>query len=255
MADFAVAAGILDAGVGAILDALAAGGLADDTLVVCTTDHGPPFPGMKCNLTDGGLGVLLIARGPGGFTGGRVVDALVSQIDLFPTLCDLLGLARPAWLQGTSLLPLVRGEAEEVNEAIFGEVTYHALYTPQRCIRTRRWKYVRRFLAHPEPARGVIGNTDDGPSKRLWLRHGWAARPYAREELYDLVFDPHEGRNLAGDPAHAAVLAGLDDRLARWMRDTGDPLLHGPVPLPPAYGERLNPDGFRKGLGVPRVAG
>ncbi len=98
----------LDHAVGDVLDGLDRHGLADSTLVICTTDHGPAFPGMKCNLTDLGTGVLLILRGPGGFSGGRVIDALVSQIDLYPTLCGLLGIERPAWLQGVSLLPLAR---------------------------------------------------------------------------------------------------------------------------------------------------
>ena len=81
---------------------------------------------MKCHLTDHGMGVMLILRGPGGFAGGRVVDALVSQIDLFPTICELVGAAPPEWLEGRSLMPLARGEAEEINDEVFGEVNYHA---------------------------------------------------------------------------------------------------------------------------------
>src|SRR5947207_12788544 len=99
-------------GIGAVLDAVYANGLADNTLVICTTDHGIAFPRMKGNLTDHGIGVMLIMRGPGGFTGGKVYDALVSHIDIFPTICDLLRIDRPRWLQGVSLLPLVQAEAE-----------------------------------------------------------------------------------------------------------------------------------------------
>ncbi|MGH3147099.1 MAG: sulfatase/phosphatase domain-containing protein, partial [Rubrobacter sp.] len=58
-------------------------------------------------------------RGPGGFTGGRAVDALVSHIDLFPTVCDLAGAEKPPWLQGESLHPLVNGEVEDVREFHF----------------------------------------------------------------------------------------------------------------------------------------
>ena len=87
---------------------------------------------------------MLIMRGPGGFTGGRVLDSLVSHIDLFPTVCDLLD-SGARWLQGRSIMPLVRGEADEIHDAIFAEGTYHAAYEPQRGIRTRRWKYVHRF--------------------------------------------------------------------------------------------------------------
>jgi len=132
MAAFKASARILDQGMGAVLEALEAHGLAEDTLVICTTDHGLAFPGMKCKLTDHGIGVMLILRGSGGFTGGRVCDAMVSQVDLFPTLCELLEIERPAWLQGRSMMPLIRGETKQIHDEIFAEVTYHAAYEPQR---------------------------------------------------------------------------------------------------------------------------
>lgn len=229
MAAFKASAHALDAGVGTVLAALAAHGLAGDTLVIYTTDHGIAFPGMKCTLTDAGIGVSLVARGPGGFAGGRVCDALVSQIDLFPTICELLALPRPPWLRGVSLLPLVHGEVEEVRDEVFAEVSFHAAYEPQRAVRTARWKYIRRFDAPPRPGT----NCDGGPSKDLWLRHGWSSRLYAPEQLYDLVFDPHEGHNLIDDPAAGAPLAELRRRLDRWMQATDDPLLRGAVPAPP----------------------
>ena len=94
-------------------------GLAENTLVICTTDHGLAFPRMKCHLSDHGIGIMLIVRGPGGFDGGQVVDGLVSQIDLFPTICELAGIEAPAWLQGNSMLPLVNSEAEDIRDAIF----------------------------------------------------------------------------------------------------------------------------------------
>jgi len=240
MAAFTASARVLDQGTGAILDALEAAGLAENTLVIYTTDHGIAFPGMKCNLTDGGTGIALIMRGPGGFAGGKVCDALVSHLDIFPTLCDLLEIDRPAWLQGESLLPLVRGEAEEVREAVFAEINYHAAYEPQRSVRTRRLKYIRRFDGRTTP---VLPNCDDGPSKDLWLEHGWRDRPVDEEQLFDLLFDPHEARNLAGDPAAAGALAEMRARLDCWMRDTDDPLLRGPVPAPPGALAN-NPDGL-----------
>ena len=239
MAGFIVRARRIDELMGAVLDALAAAGLADETLVICTTDHGIAFPAMKCNLTDHGTGVMLILRGPGGFDGGRALDALVSQVDLFPTVCDLLGVRRPVWLTGCSLLPLVRGEADEVRDAVFTEVTYHAAYEPQRAARTRRWKYIRRYGDRSGP---VLPNCDDSPTKDLWMRHGWPARLAEPQQLYDLLFDPHEAHNLARDPACAAVLAEMSGRLDRWMAETADPLLAGPVPATPG-GVVNDPDG------------
>ena len=241
MACFKASCRELDDGFGIVLDALDASGLAENTLVICTTDHGIAFPHMKCYLTDHGIGVFLILRGPGGFVGGKVCDALVSHVDLFPTICDLLGIERPAWLQGTSLLPLVRGEAEEVNDAVFAEVTYHAAYEPMRCIRTRRFKYIRRF--GERAAKVILPNCDDSVSKDLWLDHGWRERPVAPEQLYDLIFDPHEAHNLVDDPNYADTLADLRARLDAHMQETSDPILQGDVPAPP--GAKVNdPDGL-----------
>ncbi len=229
MARFKASARTLDAKMGEVFAALERAGLAENTLVICTTDHGIAFPRMKCNLTEGGIGVMLIMRGPGGFTGGRVIDGLVSQIDVFPTLCDLLSIDPPGWLQGVSLMPMIRGDTETVRDEIFAEVNYHAAYEPMRCIRTSRWSYIRRFDGRTRP---VLPNCDDGLSKTLWMEHGWADIPPDEEALYDLIFDPHEAHNLAGDSRVAAVLADLRTRLDTWMHETDDPLLRGPVPAP-----------------------
>jgi len=235
-AAFKASARDYDRGVGVVLDALAESGLEENTLVILTTDHGIAFPRMKCNLQDSGIGVLLVVRGPGGFTGGKASDALVSHVDIFPTLCDLLEIDPPEWLEGRSLMPLVRGEVEEVNEEIFSEVTYHAAYEPMRCVRTKRWKYIRRF---GDRLRTSLPNCDDGPSKDLWLANGWGEREHDREELYDTVFDPNESRNLVGDARAADIHKEMRGRLDRWMQRTDDPLLRGePVPAPP--GVRVN---------------
>jgi arylsulfatase A-like enzyme len=229
MASFKQSARALDHGVGAVLSAIDELELSDDTIVIFTTDHGIPFPGAKATLTDRGLGVLLIIRGPYGFHGGRVNDALVSQIDIFPTICELIGIDVPDHVQGRSLVPAVRGEQRDVNEAVYGELTYHAAYDPQRAIRTRRHKYVRRWGDRDLP---VLPNIDDSPSKDVLLQHGYAEVPRPREELYDLLFDPNEAHNLADSPDHADVLAELRDRLETWMQTTDDPLLDGFVPAP-----------------------
>ena len=137
-------------------------------------------------------------------------------------------------------MPLIRGEATEVRQEIFAEVNYHAAYEPMRAIRTRRWKYIRRYDDRTRP---VLPNCDDSPSKSLWLEHGWAEIPPDREALYDLIFDPNEKENLASNPRAAEVLAEMRARLDAWMRSTDDPLLRGPVPAPP--GAIVNdPDGL-----------
>ena len=229
MAGFIESARRLDDGIGRVLAALDAAGLADNTLAIATTDHGVAFPCAKCNLTDHGTGVMLIMRGPGGFSGRRVLDGLVSQIDVFPTLCDWLGIDPPEWLEGRSMMPLVTGSADEINEEVFSEVNYHVAYEPMRSVRTRRWKYIHRFHDHPGP---VLCNCDASPSKEAWLEAGWRDRPQSAEQLFDLTFDPNETDNRIADPSCAAVAGQLRGRLEAWMRRTNDPLLSGPIPPP-----------------------
>ncbi len=238
MAGFRASARLLDRGVGMVLDALERNGLAENTLVISTTDHGIAFPRMKCNLTDAGWGVSLAMRGPAAsdFQGGKVCDAMVSHLDVFPTLCEVLQIEKPAWLEGVSLLPAVRGEKKEIHDEVFAEVNYHASYEPVRAVRTQRYKYIRRFAGR---ATAVLPNCDDGPSKDLWLEYGWKQRELAQEELYDLVFDPAEQNNLVADAKSAAALGEMRGRLAKWMARTNDPLLKGPVAAP--KGAKVNP--------------
>ncbi len=229
MAAFKASARSLDQGIGAVLNGLYEFGQAERTLIICTTDHGLAFPGAKATLFDRGTGVLLIMRGPGGFAGGKVYDAIVSHLDIYPTLCELAGAEKPGFLQGASLLPLVHDEVERIHDEVFTEVTFHAAYEPTRAVRTERWKYIRRFDDNPHT---VLANCDDSASKETLVRAGWAEQLIAQEQLYDLVLDPNEVRNLAEDPAHADVVGDLRARLTAWMEDTEDPLLEGPVPVP-----------------------
>jgi N-sulfoglucosamine sulfohydrolase len=234
MAGFKSSARSLDHGVGSVLNALHFAGVNDRTLILLTTDHGLAFPGSKATLYDRGTGVMLVLRGPG-FLGGKVIEEQVSQIDLYPTICELAELDPPGFLEGRSLLPMMRGEVASARDAVFTELTYHAAYEPQRAIRTPRWKYIRRFDDYPRP---VLANVDDSPSKAALLEYGWGERELPREELFDLMLDPEEMDNLAAHTAHEPVRAELADRLERHMRETEDPLLDGPVAAPP--GVRLN---------------
>ena len=108
MAGHHASARVMDQGVGQIMAALERAGLSDKTLIISTTDHGIAFPSMKCNLTDSGWGVSLILRGPGEIRGGVVCDSLISHLDVFPTICDFIGIEKPPWLEGKSFLPILR---------------------------------------------------------------------------------------------------------------------------------------------------
>jgi len=248
-ADLKAAVRQMDCQYGRVLDALYAAGLADDTYVFCFTDHGLQFPRNMTNLTDHGIGVYLVARGPNGFGGGKVVDGLVSLLDLAPTVYEAAGIPIPEFVQGRSLGPLARGEASQVHEAVYAEVNYHAAYEPMRCVRTDRYKYIRRYDGR---SKEVFPNVDDTPSKAYLLAQDWAAQPRHQEMLYDLVFDPDEASNLVESASLAPVLAEMRERLDTWMAETADPILAtGHVSAPP--GSRVNdPDG-RSPRETPRV--
>lgn len=224
MARFRTSAKVLDRKINHVLEALDRNNLRDNTLVICTTDHGIAFPFMKSTLSDHGIGVMLIMRGPGGFAGGKVVDSMVSHIDLFPTLCDLLEIPSPPWLEGKSILPMVMGKADAIRSEIFSEVTYHAAREPKRCIRTERWKYIRNFdlLSHP-----VLPNIDAGESKSFLLERGLNEFPIKEEELYDLIYDPSESNNLCTVEPYRDVLDDMRNRLDQWMVATDDVIIDG----------------------------
>ncbi len=229
MVRFKASARKLDKKIGAIMMALEKSGCAENTIVICTTDHGLPFPHMKCNLHDSGAGTLLIVRGPSGFSGGKVIDGMVSHLDIFPTLCELADVDKPGWLRGKSLLPLVKGEASELHEELFFEVNYHAAYNPMRAVRTKNFKYIRRFDDRDKP---ILVNCDNGESKSYLLDHDWANKNIVNESLYDLQFDPNEMNNLANDVAYRSELTKMRERLENWMKETNDPLVSGFVAAP-----------------------
>jgi arylsulfatase A-like enzyme len=230
MASFHASARKLDNAVGEILSALERNGQLENTLVIYSTDHGLAMPQMKCNLYDAGSGVGLIMRGPREFVGGKVFDALITQLDLFPTLCDYIGVEHPAWLQGKSMMPIVHGEQAEINDEVHAEVNYHISYEPMRMVRTHRYKYIRHYLDRDHP---VIANCDSGSTKDFWLSHDWQKQISSREELYDTVLDPNERHNLIDQALHHEVAEEMRGRLDRWMLVTEDPILKGPIQAPP----------------------
>lgn len=229
MARFKESARRLDKKMGSVLDALKKNGMEDNTLVIITTDHGIAFPRMKCNLEDSGTGIMLMLRGPKGICGGKVCDGMVTHMDIFPTICDLLEIDKPEWLQGKSLLPMISGDNKDIHEAIFMEINYHAAFEPMRGVRTKEWKYIRRYDKREHP---VLPNCDAGFSKSTWLDHGWNNIAPVDEALYNLIFDPNETNNLANDPKYNEVLSEMKSRLQKWMEETDDPLLDGDIPLP-----------------------
>ena len=226
----------LDEGLGYVLDVLEERGLVENTLLVFTTDHGLPMPREKTTLYDRGIGVFLLMRYPGVFPAGARYEELVSNLDVLPTLMQAAGGEPPGEMEGRSFYSLLRGEEYQTREMVFAEKTFHTSYDPLRCVRTKRYKYIFNFESvRPENYCLDIYN------KPALLENLGALnyRPDRFDELYDLEADPQETNNLAEDPGHQEVRHKLASELVKWMTETADPLLEGPIATPRYY-ERLD---------------
>jgi N-sulfoglucosamine sulfohydrolase len=219
-----------DRGVGRILVALEEAGIASNTLVVFSADHGLAMPRAKCTLYDPGLETALLMRWPsGGLVRGDVRPEMVSNVDVLPTLLEAAGVPAPATLQGRSLLPLLRGESYTLRTEIYAEKTYHSYYDPMRAVRTERYKYIRNY-----ETTFVVEVPADVQVGAIFRAHTelYAGAEHPPVELYDLQTDAWERHNLAGMPGLREIEERLDVQLQTWMDETDDPLLRGPVPSP-----------------------
>lgn len=230
-AEFAELQGVIgqvDQAVGRIWQALRDFDLLQDTWLVFTTDHGLAMPRAKCTLYDPGIQVaLLMYAEPFGLTGGQVVNELVSNVDLVPTILQMLALPLPDNLQGQSFAPLLQRESHQPRQQVFAEKTFHTAYEPQRAIRTERYKLIWNIEVGIVNVPGDIMRSPIFP--QVIQQIVVELPPF---ELYDLQTDPLEQRNLADYPAHAEAFHILRRRLLAWMRETGDPILKGPLASP-----------------------
>lgn len=236
VADYNAAIARLDRGVAAALDALDKSGKANDTLVIYLSDNGMPFPGAKTNLYEPGIHLPLIVRVPNQSPGGVVNKALVSWIDITPTILEWTGAAAPQYkLPGKSLLPLLKETDAPDRNAVFASHTVHEIwmYYPMRAVRTRQHKLIWNLAYQLEyPIAGDINNSPSWkvahsePAQTGKTPQQYLHRP--RYELFDLENDPLERHNLADDPKFASLKSDLLAQLKRMMKDTQDPWLNRP---------------------------
>jgi N-sulfoglucosamine sulfohydrolase len=228
----------LDAQVGKALDDLKVAGLADDTIVIYCSDHGGAIPRGKRYLEDSGVRVPLLVYVPekwralSPFKSGQSVDEIVAFVDLAPTLLSLIGLDKPAQMQGRAFLGAKRVAPPEHPVAFLYADRFDETYGMRRAITDGRWKYIRTFSPHL-PAAPYSHYQLDQPGWAAWQKAWkdgklqkpfddiWQA-PQPVERLFDLSADPSEMDNLANKPIHAARLADLRERLRYEMIAAAD---------------------------------
>lgn len=206
LADYYAAITALDEQVGRLVAGLAAQGLAEDTILVFTSDHGDMLWSQgrmkKQQPWEESINIPLLVRWPGRVPAGRTSDALVSIVDLAPTLLGLAGIGPPAGMQGEDRSRLVRGEGASGADSVFimdimtvDEGKRQGL--PEwRGVRTRQYTYAR---------------LQDGA--------GWL--------LYDNQADPYQQVNLIAAPEHERTRTMLDAELDRWLDRAGDAFHEG----------------------------
>jgi N-sulfoglucosamine sulfohydrolase len=230
----------MDSELGQIYDA-ARERLGTNILFLQTSDHGAQFPFGKWNCYDAGIRTSFLAVWPGAIEAASRRDAMISWIDILPTLIEAAGAKPPRDIDGRSFLAVLQGTKKTHRDVIF--TTHSAdgnmnIY-PIRALRTANWKYIRNLhpefkhtthidLAHKNETRpGCWGGYWESwlyatrtNAAALKIVNAYHQRP--TEELYDLANDPNEQRNLASKPEHAARLKEFRAQLETWMRDQND---------------------------------
>jgi uncharacterized sulfatase len=201
--DYYGAINSIDQSLGRLLDELEAQGTLDNTIVLFTSDHGCHFRTRngeyKRSCHESSIRVPAVIAGPG-LPRGRVVEQLVSLVDLPPTLLDVAGAPIPETMQGRTTRPIVDDPTASWPEEVFIQISEAEV---GRAIRTRQWKY-------------SVYAPDHAPSDDA------ASDVYQERYLYDLLADPHESVNLVGRPDHADVAARLRERLLARIVEAGE---------------------------------
>ncbi|HHW01309.1 MAG TPA: sulfatase [Thermoanaerobacterales bacterium] len=214
---------------GKVIQSLKENGLYEDTIIIFTTDHGLANPFSKCTLFDSGIGVSLIIRVPNSNTKGAVVDNLISNIDVFPTLCDLLGLQKPNYLEGISFAKSFEDHEAPTRNEVFAEVNFHTSYEPIRCVRTERYKFIKYY--DTSYLKINESNIDESLSKDFLLKNGLSEQVKYKEALYDLYFDVGERNNVIEDPRYENIKIQLKEKLEKHLEATKDIILEGEIPI------------------------
>jgi arylsulfatase A-like enzyme len=225
----------MDADMGLCLE-IAKKQFGDNFIFVFTSDHGGQWPFGKWNLYDAGVRVPMLVVWPGKIKPGTRTKAMVSWVDLLPTLIDAAGGASPKGIDGKSFLDVLTGKSDKHRDMIFTTHTGDGVMNvyPIRSVRTARYKYILNLRPdcqhsnHSDILRkdgaGAYWDSWDEATKKDADAAAIVNRYFVRpaEELYDLENDPLEQKNLAADPARQKDRRELKALLTKWMIAQGD---------------------------------
>lgn len=228
----------LDNYLGQVMAELKMQGVDENTLVIYMTDNGRPFPRCKTRMYDSGIKTPFIVRWPAKIEKGRT-NALVSSIDIAPTFCELAGANISKTFQGVSFAPVLDDYSISTRDYIVGEHNWHDYQAHERAIRNHKYLYIRN--AFPElnaspPADAVRSLTyaemiemqKEGKLNKYQL--DCFVEPRESEELYNVINDPFQLTNLAGDADYKDPLIKMRGVLDNWIEEFGDVVPENPTP-------------------------
>jgi N-sulfoglucosamine sulfohydrolase len=244
----------VDEGVGRLIQILKESGVYDNTLVIYMSDHGAAFAGAKTTVYEAGLRSPLIVRHPRVARRGVRSNAMISWIDITPTIVSFAGGRSPLYGQpielvelrdqvpaqhgfhGRSFLPVLEQDSPQGWDEVNASHTFHevTMYYPMRVVRDRKFKLIWNIAnGIPFPFASDLWSSAawqsvyqlDGMNARYGVRSAHEYVHRAEFELYDIENDPDEERNLANDPNYSAVLEEYRDRIQSFQQRTSDPWL------------------------------
>jgi N-sulfoglucosamine sulfohydrolase len=199
--------------------------LSENTIVFHASDHGGISAGGKYKLYEKSLNVPFMVRWPGVIKPGTESHALISFVDVLPTMMELGGGEPSTEMDGDSFVNVLRGKASDHSQYVYGVMTSQGTLMstvfPGRSIRSKQYKYIRNFNA----LEVVDRKEKQGEEVHPIIRHGaeyWAKTSPTEDELYDILKDPDEENNLASDPDYAGVIKELRNKLQEWMVEQND---------------------------------
>jgi uncharacterized sulfatase len=220
---------VVDVEVGRVMEWLDKHGLAENTVVIVTGDHGRGMPRFKRSVRDTGTRVPLVVRWPAKIAPGSVRDDIAGWIDFAPTALSLAGVPVPPEYDGHVFLPMA---ADPPRYAYSFRDCMDEDCDQVRSVRESRYRYVINATTDRSDA-GYVTTAENGPIMKVIRREEAAGRLDAvqslfvaptrdKELLFDTQSDPWEVNNLAGDPAHAAKLAELREACRQWIEHCGE---------------------------------
>ncbi len=221
----------MDEQIGTYVSALDKRGKLNNTLIIFISDNGAPFPRAKGTVYDAGIKTPLIMHWPDRINPNQRTDALISLVDLAPSLLQLVGLNPTSEMQGTAVDQLFDNGDTQTREYIFAERNWHNCDEHIRTVRSTRYKLIKN--AYLEVPHGTAADISSSPTfksllaaKEAGLLNAAQLRlfeyPRPAYELYDLENDPYELNNRIDDQNYASIANQLKTRLETWITETND---------------------------------